>query len=61
MITQGQLSNTISQLQEMDLQETLLAAGKQYLVSEKGKPLLRKVALQSGIEENVVDEIIADP
>ena len=61
MISAGQLQNEINNLKDMDLKETLLAAGKQYLVSEKGKPLIRKVAEQSGLEGEELERVLADP
>ena len=61
MISAGQLKNQISNLKNMNLKDTLLAAGQQYLVSEKGKPLIRKIAEQSGLEGEELERVLDDP
>ena len=61
MIEAGNLKNQIQSLKDMNLKDTLLAAGRQFIASKAGETTLIKLAKQAGVKDEDIQDVISDP
>ena len=61
MIEGGTIKNQIESIKKMDLKDTLLAAGRQFIASKAGESTLVQLIKKSGVKEEDIQDVIKDP